>query len=78
MVFIEENMIHRKDQAKEFMKNMDEIEPNGPPNLATLDQEIERIFRSRAKAMTNRTHLAKSLGISRATLYRYLDKYGIV
>jgi len=49
------------------------IKKTGP----ALKVEKERILLALAKAEGNRKDAAKALGIGRATLYRYLDRYGL-
>ncbi len=49
-----------------------------PPGTMTLDEiEKEMIIRSIAQYKNNLTKVASSLGLSRGTLYRRLEKYGI-
>jgi transcriptional regulator of acetoin/glycerol metabolism len=68
------SVIHAEDLPPELI----EVVSPGPSFDDTPQDERERLTAALERARGNRTDAARLLGISRATLYRHLEKFGIM
>ncbi|MDN5204813.1 sigma-54 dependent transcriptional regulator [Fulvivirgaceae bacterium BMA10] len=65
-------------QARDFFPQQRETQTSEKPQPITLDEMEEKLIRKSMQTnQGNMSKVAKELGITRATLYRKLEKYGI-